>query len=71
MDSYGYFYLTDGKARLYFGINNSTFYFYNLTGDTSSPLRYLLLAVPKLPLIDRAGLRWEDTLPFLSLPPGG
>jgi len=69
MDSYGYFYLTDGKARLYFGINNSTFYFYNLTGDTSSPLRYLLLAVPKLPLIDRAGLRWEDTLPFLSLPP--
>ncbi len=69
MDSYGYFYLTDGKTRLYFGINNSTFYFYNLTGDASSPLRYFLLAVPKLPLIDRPGLSWGDALPFLSLPP--
>jgi len=67
MDPYGYFYLTDGRARLYFGILNSTFNFYSLWGNPSSPLRYLLFAVPKLPLLNEVGLRWEDHLPLRAL----
>ncbi|WP_456419355.1 urea transporter [Thermovibrio sp.] len=63
----GTFYLTDGAAKLYFGIGNSTFYFYYFEGDISSPLKYFFFAAPKIPLINREGIKWSDYLPFLSL----
>ncbi len=67
MASDGTFYLTDGKANLYFGIKNSTFYFYHLEGDLNSPLKYFFFAVPKFPLICRGDIFWEDYLPLLTL----
>ena len=63
----GTFYLTDGAAKLYFGIKNSTFYFYHFEGDVSSPLKYFFFAAPKIPLINREGIKWSDYLPLLSL----
>ncbi|WP_456457206.1 urea transporter [Thermovibrio sp.] len=63
----GTFYITDGKAKLYFGIRNSTFYFYHLEGDTASPLKYLFFSSPKIPLIPREKVGWEDYLPLLSI----
>ncbi|WP_456341647.1 urea transporter [Thermovibrio sp.] len=63
----GTFYLTDGLAKLYFGIENSTFYFYHFEGDSSSPLRYFFFSVPKIPLIGRQGIIWKDYLPLLTL----
>jgi urea transporter len=63
----GTFYLTDGKAKLYFGIENSTFYFYHFEGDSSSPLKYFFFSTPKIPLISREGVVWRDYLPLLSL----
>ncbi|NPA79432.1 MAG: peptidoglycan DD-metalloendopeptidase family protein [Thermotogae bacterium] len=67
MDSSSYFYLTDGRARLYFGINNSAFYFYSLMGDPNSPLRYFLFAVPKVPLLQKMGMRWRDHVPLQAV----
>ena len=64
----GTFYLTDGKANLYFGIKNSTFYFYTYDGDLNSPLKYFFLASSKIPLINKENFTWEDFLPLLTLP---
>ncbi len=63
----GSFYLTDGKAKLYFGIQNSTFYFYHLDGDTNSPLRYFLFSIPKLPLFFQKNIFWKDHLPLSTI----
>jgi len=63
----GTFYLTDGEAKLYFGIKNSTFYFYHFEGEVSSYLRYFFFASPKIPLVGREGVRWRDYLPLLSI----
>ncbi|WP_163327817.1 urea transporter [Desulfurobacterium thermolithotrophum] len=63
----GTFYLTDGKAKLYFGIKNSTFYFYHLEGDLNSPLKYFFFAAPKIPLLYRENFSWEDYLPLITL----
>ncbi|WP_457681610.1 urea transporter [Thermovibrio sp.] len=63
----GTFYLTDGRGKLYFGIKNSTFYFYHFEGDSSSPLKYLFFGAPKIPLVFRQNLKWRDYLPLLSL----
>lgn len=63
----GTFYLTDGKARLYFGIYHSTFYFYSMEGDLASPLKFFFFAVPKLPLSFKENLVWQDYLPLSTL----
>ncbi len=63
----GTFYLTDGKGKLYFGIANSTFYFYHFEGDLSSFLKYFFFTAPKIPLVSREGIKWRDYLPLLSL----
>ena len=63
----GTFYLTDGSAKLYFGIENATFYFYHFEGDISSPLKYFFFSAPKIPLVDRTGVRWRDYIPLLSV----
>ena len=63
----GTFYFTDGRAKLYFGISNSTFYFYHLEGDLNSPLRYFLFCASKVPLAFKEGLKWTDYLPLLSV----
>ncbi|MEO2069450.1 MAG: M23 family metallopeptidase [Desulfurobacteriaceae bacterium] len=62
----GTFYLTDGLAKLYFGIKNSCFYFYHLEGDLNSPLKYFLFAAPKIPLLPKKGIYWKDYLPLIS-----
>ncbi|WP_457755342.1 urea transporter [Thermovibrio ammonificans] len=61
------FYLTDGRAKLYFGIRNSTFYFYHFEGDTSSPLKYLFFSAPKIPLFEKQGVYWRDYLPLIAV----
>ncbi len=60
----GTFYLTDEKAKLYFGINHGTFYCYNFEGDGSSYLKYIFLAAPRIPLYFEKGLEWKDYLPI-------
>jgi len=60
----GLFYLTDGRARLFFGLQEEIFYFYSFEGDKQSPLKYFFIAVPKLPLFLKENLRWEDFLPL-------
>ncbi|WP_038056106.1 urea transporter [Thermodesulfobacterium hydrogeniphilum] len=63
----GSFYLTDGKAKLYFGILNSTFYFYHLDGDINSPLKYFFFSSPKIPLFYQKNIYWKDYLPLLTI----
>ena len=66
----GTFYLTDGKARLYFAQRGSAFYFLGYDGSIRSPLRWFFLAAPKIPLALRPHLRWTDYLPLeVVLPP--
>ncbi|OMH39907.1 urea transporter [Desulfurobacterium indicum] len=60
----GTFYMTDGKAKLYFGISHGTFYCYNFEGSDSSYLKYIFLASPKVPLYFEKGLVWKDYLPI-------
>jgi len=63
----GTFYLTDGASKLYFGIKNSTFYFYHFEGSPSSYLKYFFFSASKIPLIPKRELYWEDYLPLLAL----
>ncbi len=63
----GTFFFTDGRARLYFGMKNSAFYFYHLDGDVSSPLRYFFFSSPKIPLVFKKNLAWKDFLPLQSV----
>ena len=63
----GTFYLTDGRAKLYFGIQNATFYFYHFEGDIGSPLKYFFFSSPKIPLFYSRELHWFDYLPLISI----
>ncbi len=67
MASDGMFYFTDGSAKLYFGISNSTFYFYHIEGNLNSPLKYFLFCASKIPLTFRENLKWRDYLPLISI----
>jgi len=63
----GTFYLTDGIAKLYFGIQNETFYFYSLEGDSKSHLKEFFAAASKVPNFLEKGLFWKDYLPIDTL----
>jgi urea transporter len=56
------FYLDSGSGRLYFGTQDGTFYFYRMDGRDPC-LRAFFLALPRLPLAYRRGLRWSDHVP--------
>jgi len=56
------FYLDSGSGRLYFGTHEGTFYFYRMEGRDPC-LQALFLALPRLPLAYRRGLRWDDHVP--------
>jgi urea transporter len=62
MEVDGTFYFDSGRARLYFGRHEGTFYFYRLTGRDPR-LEPLMLALPRLPLAYRESLTWHDHLP--------
>jgi hypothetical protein len=55
-------YLDSGRARLYFGSREGTFFFHRMEGKDPC-LRALFLALPRMPLAYRAGLAWKDHVP--------
>ncbi|CAK0771654.1 putative urea transporter [Azospirillaceae bacterium] len=59
----GTFYLDSGRARLYIGSCNSTFYVYSMEGNDPW-LRLIFLALPRMPLVVREGLAWADQIPI-------
>ena len=65
----GTFFLDSGRARLYFGQLEDTFFAYRLEG-TEEILRYLFIALPQLPPAYQPGLFWEDMLPTRVSHPG-
>ncbi len=62
----GTFYLDSGRARLYFGHHEGTFYFYHMQGRDPY-LRLLFLALPRMPLAYGENLSWEDHVPVGTL----
>lgn len=58
----GTFFLDSGRGRLYFGNHDGTFYFYRMEGGDPC-LRALFVALPRVPLAFRRGLRWSDHVP--------
>lgn len=56
------FFLDSGRARLYFGSQEGTFFFRRMEGRDPC-LRALFLALPRMPLTYRRGLRWSDHVP--------
>lgn len=58
----GIFYFDSGQATLAFGRHEGTFYAYQFTGRDPRLLA-LFLALPRLPLGTRDGIRWHDHLP--------
>jgi urea transporter/murein DD-endopeptidase MepM/ murein hydrolase activator NlpD len=56
------FYLDSGRARLYFGSKEGTFFFRRMEGRDPC-LRALFLALPRMPLAHRRGLKWSDHVP--------
>jgi hypothetical protein len=62
MASDGTFYLDSGRGRLHFGTRDGTFYFRRMEGSDPC-LRAIFLALPRLPLAYRRGLRWSDHVP--------
>ncbi len=60
----GSFYLTDGRAKLFFAQRGGAFYFLHFEGSRASPLSYFFMAAPKIPLHLRQDLCWEDRLPL-------
>ncbi len=62
-DGSRYFTLEGRQDRLYFGIEDNCFVFYSLEGSRNSPLRLLFAALPRIPMGNEGGVRWEDLLP--------
>ncbi len=63
MASDGTFYFDSGKGRLYFGKHEGTFYHYRVEGN-DPVLRWLMMALPRLPLALREGMQWQDSIPI-------
>ncbi|MEI6557705.1 MAG: urea transporter [Rhodospirillaceae bacterium] len=59
----GTVFLDSGRGKLFIGTQQGTFYIYSLAGDDPY-LRALFMALPRLPLAVRDGLRWSDHLPI-------
>ena len=62
MNEKGEFYLTDGKNRLYFYVNEKMFYFYEYDGRDNSYLKTLFKLSPRIPLTSKR-VKYEDILP--------
>lgn len=62
MASDGSFYLDSGKAKLFFGHYEGTFYFYHMEGQDPC-LQLLFLALPRMPMAHCDQLTWEDYVP--------
>ena len=58
----GTFYLTDGEGKLYFGRRFGVFYTYRTEGD-SKVLKFLSVALSKIPLNFSRKIVWHDYLP--------
>jgi len=59
----GTFYFDTGKGKLFFGKQNGTFYFYRYEGNDRF-LKLFFVSLPKLPLIKKKNLFWEDFIPI-------
>jgi len=57
----GTFYWETDKGKLYFGKHEGTFYLYRVEGKDPW-LNLIFLALPRVPLAYRQGMRWEDFL---------
>ncbi|RMA92477.1 urea transporter [Hydrogenothermus marinus] len=63
MEIDGTFYFETEKGKLYFGKDESSFYFYSLKGDDKY-LKIIFRAIPKIPLISEKDIKWIDFIPF-------
>ncbi len=69
MDVDGSFFFESEKGKLYFGKHEGTFYFYRFEGKDPY-LKLLFLAAPRIPLVEKEGVEWEDYVPLnVSLNP--
>ena len=63
MDSSGEFYLESGNSRLYFTKWEGTFYVNRIEGKVEPELKAIFLALPRLPLVCKHGMEWNDCIP--------
>ena len=65
MDAGGRQYFEDesAAAKLYFGIENNIFMFYNLEKKKDTLLTDFIIALASFPLTDQKNLNWEEQLP--------
>jgi len=69
----GSYYLDDlerAGARLFFSNRDGVFCFYRHEGPAYSPLRFIFLALPRMPLTDE-NIWWQDDVNYLLANPGG
>ncbi|MEW6708830.1 MAG: urea transporter [Candidatus Riflebacteria bacterium] len=59
-----FFFEDDFNGKLFFTLKNNAFYFYDFIGDSSSPLRLFMAALPRLPLCSSPNIPWYDSLPI-------
>jgi urea transporter len=55
---------TNDTTKLYFSVTDGIFSFYQFTGNTNSPLKYLMVALPRMPLTEEY-INWSDRLSSL------
>jgi len=65
MDSNGETYLGSDKGKLFFNRNKHSFYFYRIEGNDTW-LALIFSAIPRLPLLYRAKMTWQDQLPVAA-----
>jgi len=63
MDSNGEFYFEGKNSKLYFSKWEGTFYTNRIEGKYDAALKALFLALPRMPLNNKFGVKWEDYLP--------
>jgi hypothetical protein len=59
-----FFFEDDFNGKLYFTLKNNAFYYYDFIGDSSSPLRLFMAAMPRIPLNSIDKVSWNDSLPI-------
>lgn len=65
MDANGETYFGSKNGKLYFNRNKHSFYFYRLEGRDPW-LSLMFSALPRLPLLYRAKMTWQDQLPVAA-----